>query len=358
MRKTGIYLTTFILSLLCNAAWAQEKDTRIYMDDFSMSAGEEQELMVKFEGNVYITQAQFTIILPEGFEFVNKGTERRPVYARNTANSAGLTLSSNLIGQKLNVTLLDGQQIGTEEQNGDLAVVYIRASEPLTAGQYELQMSRVVASDENAARYPTDDAIVTATILPAVITVTLPDDGICTYSCPKPLDLPSTQGNITAYYAKSYNGESVGLEKVCRSIVAGEGLILAGEPNGSIELNEATDQPQVIEDNMLKGTAFAPYTVETSDVYVLANKTGEAKFHRAAVGLTIPREKAYLELDYPSQANALRIIWDESTLVEMIKANMPNVSTPSFDLLGRPTKDGSKGKKAISVRKGKKTVMK
>jgi uncharacterized repeat protein (TIGR02543 family) len=161
MKKFVVFFGTILLSFitLAGQVQAQEKTTRIYAQDFSIAPGDETELVIYFEGNVYVTQAQFYLDIPEGFEFVNKGTARRPVYATNTEISLGLTLSSNLLNEnkQLRITLQDASQIGTEDYSGELAIVYLKANENISPADYTIKLTNMVSSDEDAARYPTDD---------------------------------------------------------------------------------------------------------------------------------------------------------------------------------------------------------
>ena len=159
---------SFLVFFLMMIAWdAQAQNTtRVYIDDFTIEPGESKELKVMFEGNVYITQVQFTITLPAGLEFENKGTARRPVYVTNTANSSGLAPSTNLIeaDNQLIVFMSDGEQIGTEEQSGELAVVYIKAKSDIAGGNHVATLTDVEASDEKASRYVTPNQNIKITV--------------------------------------------------------------------------------------------------------------------------------------------------------------------------------------------------
>lgn len=162
MKRKFHFIVAFMLTFIVGQSLADS--ARIYINDFSVKPGEEIELMVMVEADVYVTQAQFFLKIPEGFEFVNKGDERRPVYVSNTENSTGLTCSSNLIDNQLRVFLSDGNQIGTEEKSGELAVVYLKAKDDVIPGEYLLKLTNVVASDENATRFVTSDAEISAAV--------------------------------------------------------------------------------------------------------------------------------------------------------------------------------------------------
>ena len=165
MKKNySLILLCMFLSMpaLLNAA-----TTKFYAQDFSISPGEETEFTIYFEGDVYVTQAQFYLDIPDGFEFVNKGTERRPVYAVNTDVSTGLTLTANLVneGKQLRVVMTDNSQIGTDETSGELAKVHLKAKADVAVGNYTLSLTEMVASDENAATYYIDNQDVKASVI-------------------------------------------------------------------------------------------------------------------------------------------------------------------------------------------------
>lgn len=163
MIKSLLSIVMLFASVLTGHVMAQT--ARIYVDDFTIHPGESKVMNVMFEADVYVTQAQFFIDLPEsGFEFENKGTTRRPVYGTTTDNSAGLTWNSNIIGKQLRVVLSDMEQIGTEEMSGELAYVYIKADNDVAAGEYVFKMTNVAASDENASNMMTPDAEVRVTV--------------------------------------------------------------------------------------------------------------------------------------------------------------------------------------------------
>ena len=142
MEKKFLFVVAFVLTFFTGLSWADS--AKIYIDDFSIAPGEEISLMVMVEADVYVTQSQFFLEIPEGFELVNKGTERRPVYVSNTDNSSGLVCSTNIIDNQLRVFLSDAYQTGTEEKSGELAVIYVRAKEDVKPGELVISNIDVV----------------------------------------------------------------------------------------------------------------------------------------------------------------------------------------------------------------------
>ena len=155
-----------LLAMLFVAGQAWSQSTRIYADGFSISPGESTEWEIMFDGDVYITSAVVVVDIPEGFEFENKGTARRPVYATTSDVSSGLTIASNLVndGAQLRLVMTDNQQIGTDETSGVLVKVNIKAKEDVALNDYTFKLSELSASDENESNYQTDDQEVTVTV--------------------------------------------------------------------------------------------------------------------------------------------------------------------------------------------------
>ncbi|MBO4314959.1 MAG: carboxypeptidase regulatory-like domain-containing protein, partial [Prevotella sp.] len=185
------------------------------------------------------------------------------------------------------------------------------------------------------------------------VTIVIPSGGICTYSSSLNLDFTQARGgDIKAYYGKRYSNSTFIIEET-HTAAAGEGLILKGTPLKQIDVPEA-EEVVANDGNLFVGTAFAPYTVTTDDVYVLANKTGKPKFHPAAQGLVIPKNKAYLIL-YIGEAGAkgIDIIFDETTLIEMIQ--QAEDGEKHYGINGIRISDTVKG---LHVLKGKKVIVK
>ncbi len=183
-------------------------------------------------------------------------------------------------------------------------------------------------------------------------TIKIPASGICTYSSVVGLDFAQASSPVKAYYGKRYDTERVIIDELTTA-AANEGLVLMGQPNSRVDVPAAANA-MPLADNVLYGTAFASYTVTTDDVYVLANKTGKPKFHPAAQGLVIPKNKAYLIL-YIGEAGSkgIDIIFDEATLIEMIQ-QAENGET-HYGIDGIRISDTVKG---LHVVKGKKVIVK
>ncbi len=186
-------------------------------------------------------------------------------------------------------------------------------------------------------------------------TIIMPDDGICTYSGSLDLDFTKARGGeVKAYYAKSYASSTVFIEET-PTAVGGEGLILLGTPLSRIDVPEA-ETASAIEGNLLFGTGFAPYEVVSDDIYVLANKTGKAKFHRAAEGLVIPRHKAYIVLFEDmiiSQNNGADVVIGDPTGLYGVRWR--SADDRHYGVGGVPVHEKARG---VHIQKGKKFIVK
>ncbi|MBR2237481.1 MAG: hypothetical protein IJ887_06360 [Prevotella sp.] len=162
-----VYFSSLMLALLLMAGKAWGQSTRIYAEGLSIAPGESTEWEILFEGDVYITTAVVVVDIPEGFEFENTGTERRPVYATTSDVSSGLTIAHNLMndGTQLRLVMTDNQQIGTDETSGVLVKVNIKANDNVDAGNYSFKLSELSASDENEGNYTMEDQDVTVSVV-------------------------------------------------------------------------------------------------------------------------------------------------------------------------------------------------
>ena len=175
-------------------------------------------------------------------------------------------------------------------------------------------------------------------------TVMLPESGICTFSSKVALDF--TTATADAFYVKLYDKESFVVEPVTAT-VAGEGVLLKGTPGSRVDISEAASAT-ALEDNMLTGTAYAPYVVGDDQVYVLAD--GESQFKRAAKGLTVDQGKAYVLYTIASEPATVSIIWGEATLIEMLR-NSTDDGQNHYDLGGRRIYKTDKGVHIVNGQK-------
>ena len=183
-------------------------------------------------------------------------------------------------------------------------------------------------------------------------TVRMPANGVCTFSSPERLDFTSVSADVIAYYAENFTSERVMLHEIEYS-AEGEGLILAGTPSMRIDVSKAESEVNPIAENLLVGTAYAPYTVGNESVYVLEDKNGTADFRKAAKGFVVNQYEAYLRMVMSTSSETINIIWGIPTLIDAVRA--------AADEYGWYNLDGKKighQKKGINVTKRKKIAVK
>ena len=189
-------------------------------------------------------------------------------------------------------------------------------------------------------------------------TVVLPENGVCTFSSTLPLDLSAT--DIEAYYVSRYENGNFILQEATRS-APGEGLILKGAIGNRLDIPvlpssaRESSATSAGTDNLLVGTAFAPYTVGEDQVWLMNEDDEDAHFRRADKGFVVPRGKAYVLYTIATDAEVVYIIWSEATLIEMVRKALQDDRSPHYDTGGRPVSKTSKG---LHLQQGKKILVK
>lgn len=348
----NLILSVLILPLLFSTQiWAQS--TELYVKDFSIKPGEQYELKVFFKGDVYVTQAQFYLDIPEGFDFVNVGSARRPVYANNTPNSVGLAVSANLPsdinGRQLAVVMSDAEQIGTEDTEGELAIIYIRANEDIETGDYFFKMSNIVASDENAVVYKTEDFNIKVNVKsqdPITITYSMHPSGVGTLILPFKADVPE---GCQVFSAIDVVDNVITLEKK-EVIDAGVPLIFMGQKGEYLFTGVPSFMGNQAEAELLIGTCL---DTTISSGYVLQTQNEVTGFYQVKQEAPVMVTAYHCWLNYASDAEVLRFneLIDGVTSYGQHKEKVQGW----YDMQGRKKKYNSEG---IHIIKGKKIIIK
>ena len=167
MKKFLFTLASLVL-FFAGQASANIKSTELYVDNLTVTPGEEFDLSIMFRGNVYVSQAQFVLTIPEGFEFVNQQTnpKRDPIYIEMSDVAWPMTPSPVLSadGKTLSVVCTDMQNRGTDEQSGEFAIVYLKATDDVAPGDYTFQLKDVVLADADAKTYEPANKEFTVTV--------------------------------------------------------------------------------------------------------------------------------------------------------------------------------------------------
>ena len=174
-------------------------------------------------------------------------------------------------------------------------------------------------------------------------------DGICTFSSTAALDFSNL--SVEAYFVRELSQQRFVAEQVFTA-AAGEGLILKGISGRRVDIPEASSARPIV-NNMLTGTAYAPFTVGNDDVYIVTEGKGES-FILADKGFVVPKGKAYCKYTTSSHLASVAIVWSESTLIELMKAAQES-NENHYSLDGRIIRETDKG---FHVVKGKKVYVK
>ena len=143
----------------------------------------------------------------------------------------------------------------------------------------------------------------------------------------------------------------------------GEGLILKGAIGNRLDIPVLPSTARASHlsslaphpDNLLIGTAFAPYIVGDDQVWLMNEDEEEAHFRRADKGFIVPKGKAYVLYTIATDAEVVSIIWSEATLIEMVRKALQDNDGIHYDTGGRPIHKAAKG---LHLQQGKKMIVK
>lgn len=149
----------------------------------------------------------------------------------------------------------------------------------------------------------------------ATASLTLGANGYSTFAAP----FKYTVSGATAYKAKYVNGAIV-LTQVA-GVVAGEGIILKGTEGATATIIPSNAEADDFTDNELVGV-LSPIEAE-ANYYVLAtiDQDGITKFHPCNAGITIPANKAFIEIGEATAPSAIRIEFAENNATNIMNVD-------------------------------------
>ena len=156
---------------------------------------------------------------------------------------------------------------------------------------------------------------------------------------------------LTANVAKNGHNGYAYLTPV-EVVPAGAPVVVTGEP-GSYMLNAKYGEFEAdaaFDGNELLGTANEPLIVDGNNIFALAAKNEGVGFYRCAVGVLIPRYKAYFETADAVDA----MLFEETTGIQQV--NAAEASQEIYTISGIKVNDTKQ--KGIYVTNGKKVVVK
>lgn len=192
--------------------------------------------------------------------------------------------------------------------------------------------------------------------------VVVPSDGIFAFS--PNVDVKVEDLDVTVWYVTEFDNTSFVMKQVTSgTIKAGEGIIIVGTSEERLDMLAVKDAPE-IPNNLLIGTGRIPYEVKDDNVFILnegadsrrfrAQATTDTHFYRAAKGTVIPEGKAYIHYTLSDLPDEVGIIWDDTSLIKIVKQAMEG-EEKHFGLDGRRIYKIDKG---LHILKGRKVIVK
>lgn len=182
--------------------------------------------------------------------------------------------------------------------------------------------------------------------------VTIGDAGFATHASKFAVDYSNRTDGLEAY-SVSYNSSSKELTytKINGVVEAGKAVILKGKGNyileASSETATVTETGLKASDGNKKGAA---------NIYCLANKNNVVGFYQVSSEVTIPANKAYLEINAANSAKYYSIgIGGNTTGIQAIQQNSVKADGIMYSLSGQRV---SKDYKGIVICNGKKMIKK
>lgn len=182
--------------------------------------------------------------------------------------------------------------------------------------------------------------------------VTISDAGFATHASKFAVDYSNRTDGLEAY-SVSYNSSSKELTytKIDGVVQAGKAVILKGK--GDYILEASTETATVTETGL---KASDGSIMGAENIYCLANKNNVVGFYRVATGVTIPANKAYLEINAANSAKYYSIgIGGNTTGIQAIQQNSVKADGIMYSLSGQRV---GKDYKGIVICNGKKMIKK
>lgn len=182
--------------------------------------------------------------------------------------------------------------------------------------------------------------------------VTIGDAGFATHASKFAVDYSNRADGLEAY-SVSYNSSSKELTytKINGVVEAGKAVILKGKGNYILE---ASSETATVTETGLKASDGSIMGAE--NIYCLANKNNVVGFYQVSSTVTIPANKAYLEINASTPAKYYSIgIGGNTTGIQTIQQNSVKADGIMYSLSGQRV---GKDYKGIVICNGKKMIKK
>lgn len=324
--KTKKYYIMALLLFFGMATISHAADD-VIVKPFSIAAGETKKIEVELiqEDKEY-TALNFDIVLPEGFTITKNARGRYNVTLNNDVIDEHQLTMGMMTTENHYRMIVACQNLYTFQQSGKLMTIEIHASDMISTGIYQCQLTKKnLVIDSNNSTLPDD----TECEVECRMDVKVSALGYATFSWPRALDFSKT--DVEAYIATEETEDLLKMTKVTY-VPASTGIILKG--NADTYHPQTTDiATDEVSGNILSATDAGAFTVEGNDIYVLSNKKdGKPGFYPTVTGLVIPQYKAYLQ-----SSNEAKMLWfDENENATAIGSSQTmDATTEVYDIKGR-----------------------
>ncbi len=168
----------------------------------------------------------------------------------------------------------------------------------------------------------------------ATTSVTLNDKGYATFASTSALDFrDAANEDFSAWQITGVTSTAITFTQITTTVAAGQGILLKGEPNATINIYIQPNGGDILTGNKLEGFTTATAIADNAYYGLFGDK-----FQRVSAG-TVPAGKALLPAgEIPSSAKSLNFVLEDETtglLNEKFRMNNEESSNDIYDLSGR-----------------------
>lgn len=319
-----IYFFIALLGLFAGQAMA----SKLWIDDFSIKAGETKEVPIylTMDSEEQYVAFQFDMYLPEKVEVAKNASgnlrfilQSNRILVDEETFERSHTLTSNYADGYYTVLVSSTTNAYIQKTEGIIIKMYVTAYEDVTIGKYEAQLKNVMLSKITATSDDTAEEPFNITVNKDT-SMSLGKNGYSTYCGNYNFSVEGAEA-----YTASYNGTgSVNLSKIADNAIieAGTGIILKGNEGDNVTLHlTSEDGDAMLSVNDLIGVN-AETTSISPDPYVLASNGTKTAFVKAGSYNTVSllMNKAYMSI--PQGANSIGISFDDATAITSTAASV------------------------------------
>lgn len=202
-------------------------DNKLYIEDFTIAAGETKEVSVLLDNSQEAREVQVDILLPEGLDYVAGSVAKT-----SRVSGRGTDLQEAAVGDQQRLALFNGT---IAPGTGAILTFKVKADASLAAGDYDMVLSNIVISDNTAAAN-------IATNTTWTTTVTSGDLGSCAFGVVTPT-LDVAPGEEYTIEVTLDNAGVTNLAAFSGRLTLPAGLTLVPGADGKFDYTDRTPEP-------------------------------------------------------------------------------------------------------------------